>query len=393
MEVTMLNQTLEQLTPIELLLLQKHVKKGKEHLKKWLSNQEVSELFQLGKIDSESKKAVDADKTEFLGSITAVLNTVLTATLGAWMGVSAFTGFHTNSASFFYGILSSCIALGAFVGYENYKMTKNTAKEAVEKERIKTVELNILTELNHKRSVEIREKIRELDQMLTEMNIKGIEAVERPSNELNDHEVCLNWLNQADKVVRELDEKGPFSLLFTTELDQARFLLLAALAEDQGKNKQAATQILTKLADASYQPRVDMGWWITSNFRSIVLSLIPTLFGVFSSLFVYLEGAPKLAQQMGQYDLYFYLNRVDVKEMELKGAIAITIYFCLAALYNNWKAFKRDQELSNMDTLLTREETKLELQDDKFLKLKRIDAVIKPLYRLYTSLKKITVAV
>ena len=90
----MLSQSqLCKLSARELLLIQKHVHLGKEHLAHLLTKQEFQHILQLGDVASREEDRLFTDKAEIAGHATMVINTMMTSTLGAWMGFSGFWDF------------------------------------------------------------------------------------------------------------------------------------------------------------------------------------------------------------------------------------------------------------------------------------------------------------
>lgn len=385
----MLSTELEQSTPSELLLLQKYVKLGQKHLEKHLTEEELSSLSSLGKIEKHTEEEMSADRPEFVGNTSMILNSVFTAILGMWLGISGFLGFHLDSPWLFFSLLAFCGLLGAFLGFQSNKLIKYKAQNSIDQRKTKNIELNLLKIINRNRENEIREKIHSLDQLLKEMKIQGADLSELSMQEFNDYEICLNWLSQTDRAVKDLYQNKVVSQAFLAEVEEVKTFLNNHLTNDQKRKKEGALGMIQKLSSSPIQPSMPTQSWIQANFQTLIVSLTPVLLGGFSSLFVYLGGATRIADDMGQRNLFHFLNQPHVKYTELVIALSITAYFGFTFLYMNRKAFRREQELAKIQTLLTREETKLELLDDKFLKIKQIEQIMKPICKLHQFLKKI----
>jgi hypothetical protein len=380
---------LSQLTPSELLLLQKHLKLGKKHLLRRLNDEEISYLFGLEKIDLQTQKKLGVYAPEFLGNMSLALNSIFTAILGTWSGMSGLLKFKL-SLPIFFSLLAFCTLIGGWIGFNHYKLIKKTTDDALEKEKSRVVEIQILKILNHQRKAEINRKIVEINEILQCLKIEGIELLDSLNHQLNDYEICLNWLNQTEKALKELHSDELSTDVFFAEIEKTKTLLQEQLLENSKRKEGAVVEILRKLGAAPIQPHVSIQNWLKSNFRNLIVSLTPVIFGGFSSLFVYLGGAPKLAEETGLSNLASFLGNPEVKYIELAIAACITVYFSLAFLYVNHHAFKRDQELAKTEVLLDREETKLDLLDDKLLKIKQIAEFMKPLENVYSVLKKLT---
>jgi len=381
---------LEHLTPTDLLLLQKHVKLGKNHLKDRLTEQEISQIYKLRKIDKQTERQIAADTPELMGSASLMINTIFTTILGAWMGISGFLEYRLDSFPIFLFLLLSCILIGGSFGYSNYQSIKRATDEALEQRKTKAIETQILHVLNQKREQELKESFKEIEEILKNLQITDSEFLELPIEQLNDSEVCLNLLNQMEHATKEL--QGNESAAFISEVEKIKNSLQSHLIKEQKRKKEELTQTIHKLKNSSLPFKVRMKSWIRKNLRLIIVSIIPVVLGGFSSLFVYFGGAPKLAQEMGRRDLFYFLSQPYIKHIEVIIALGITIYFTFVFFHTNYKAFKRDQELTKMNDLLTQEEAKLELLDDKILKINRIAEILKPIDLLYRVLRQTNVS-
>lgn len=379
---------LKQLSPLELLLVHKHIKLGKKHLHEWLSDEEMEQLLLLVKKDKEAEKGMDADTPEFVGRISLALNTIFTATFGAWMGVSGFMDLSLNKPFLFFSLLGFATLMGGLIGFHNYQYTRKEAKNAIEEKQIKMITTNILKTLNQYREEELENKFSNLNEILKKLQISGIELLNLPPHEFNDHKVCLNWLYQTDRAIKDLEKNEQMAHLFSAEIKAVQTSLEGDIDRDNRRKKAFSSSVIHKLTGYSIQPPARTPSWVRTNFRSIFISMIPVMLGGFSSFFVYIGGAPRIAQEMSQTELYTFLVQPKVKYIELVTALGMTLFFAYSSVYLNWKAFKRDQELKKIDAIVMKEEMQLELIDDKFLKVKQVEDVMKPISRLYTAFKK-----
>src|SRR4051812_5405172 len=76
------------LAPTDLLLLQKHIKLGKKHLERCISPQEIDAIFACVPCPRKAEEALAATPMEVVSQVVVVCNTVLTATLGLWFGLT-----------------------------------------------------------------------------------------------------------------------------------------------------------------------------------------------------------------------------------------------------------------------------------------------------------------
>lgn len=380
---------LKHFAPLELLLLYKHVKLGKKHLRHWLSEEEIAEILALTREDQETEREIKADTSEVIGGVSLVLNTIFTATFGAWMGISGFLKLSLNKPFLFFSLLLFCSLVGGYIGFFQYQFTKKAAQNAVDQKQMKEIELSILKTLKFHRSSEMEHKRHDLNDLLKKLHIDGMELLDIPAEEFDDHEVCLNWLNQIDRAIKDLEKNKEMAHFFSTEVKAVKSALEEAKARDQKRKKGLIAHIVHKLTDSLAHPPLPSSSWVRDHSRQILISLTPVLLGGFSSLFVYLGGAPRIAEEMSQTKLYEFLSQPVVKYTELVMAIGMTCFFAYSSVHSNWKSFKRDQEWKKITALTTREETDLQLMDDQFLKMKQVEDVMKPIGRMYLAFKKL----
>lgn len=342
-------EPLRQLTPSEILLIRKHLQLGKKHLDRVLSRKESQEIFSLA---DEAEDPMESDSFEVIGTASLVLNSVLTATLGAWMGLSGFLGLSLGSKPLFVSLLIFAVGVGGLIGLRAGYQAKKKADRAIEEKKLYEIERHLISLINQKRRIETEEKTIELIRFLEERGIRNPE-IQEP---FLVHEACLNWLDQ----MQALDPQAePLKKGLQNRVENKR-----------SQNTSEWHHILRKLGKAPSQPPLKWRPWIRANWRGILSGLVPTLLGVFSSLFVYLGGAPELAHQMGYEGFFHILMQPKMKLIELTTALLITLYFAISYLYANHKSYLRDQTLSQMRLTLEKEENAMEGLDDRLLKIK-----------------------
>ena len=152
-------ETWHTLTPPELILLQKHIELGKERLVTLLGKQGFQELLQLGKPKQGTLNELKEDNAEISGIALLTVNTILTGTFGGWMGFSAVMEFDLSSRWAFWMIFSLAILVGAAIGYQNFRFTKQAGERAVQTLKLLELKLDILEEIQVEHgTVEIRDR-------------------------------------------------------------------------------------------------------------------------------------------------------------------------------------------------------------------------------------------
>ncbi|MFI5334312.1 MAG: hypothetical protein ACHQT8_03995 [Chlamydiales bacterium] len=376
---------LHKLTPTELLFLQKHIKLGKDHLETCLTKEELDSLFNLATIPHRAKEQLKTTGAEVLGQSSLVVNSILTATLGGWMGLSGFLQLDMSSKPVFYSVASSAWLLGGFIGFQSGRVRRNQSAAALDKRKLQDLEVAIIQEINRQRKEEIDLKTTELLLMLEHLTI----PVKRREIE-NSHDLQALALKWADALEQRVEEhpRSDFAKYFLLELHEAKNALSIKKAVETEKSEDAEkfSKIADKLSRASMQPQIKLKSWLKANWSRLVVELTPTMLGGFSSLFVYMGGLPNVARAMGNEPLVNFLSDPKVKVLQLIFAVCTTIYFGSSFLYLSRKAFKRDQEISKMQIYITREENMMTVLDDKLLRIKEALRVFEPLEHIMRTM-------
>ena len=138
------------LTPAELIILEEHLKLGMPHLKQQLTKSEVERLLGALSLSQMQIAKIGKSNTEISGNLSLVLNTIFTATFGAWIGYSAFWGLSLASFWIFSMIIAIAASVGVFIGYQSIRATKQQSLEATNKQRINLLQIEILKKLEIK---------------------------------------------------------------------------------------------------------------------------------------------------------------------------------------------------------------------------------------------------
>lgn len=361
---------LETLTASELIFLQKHLKLGREHLKEHLADQEIEEILKIGRIAQETKEDLQSDKAEMSGRIVTAVNSALTAILGGWMGFTGFIGMKFDSAILCASVVAFAGAVGAWAGYQTVRYTKKSAQKALEKRRLQKIELLILKRLKKKRNEEISATKAELDFVLQEL---GVNTTDQLNQTFHYPENGISWLDQilskVNKSAQFQDKRAHQKLL--GEIIAARASLFKSLDHAELKQKMAFTEIFNKLSRGSPHP-ASLTFWVKKNLRSVLLSSVPAILGGLSSLFVYINGIPKVAKDLGQEAIWILHQQPQTRMVEMAIALAITAFFAYSFFHINYKNFRRDAEISNTRMEIVQEENIVSVLDDELLKLKTL---------------------
>jgi hypothetical protein len=388
---------LDHLTVAELIILEEHIKIGEKHLKKHVTEEEFHELLALPDISEKSAGRIKSTDTEIAANLSLVLNTIFTATFGAWMGYSGFLGLDLFSGWTFGFIVFIAACLGGFIGYQNVQATKGQARNSIHLQKFQMLQLKILEKIKQK-------KTQEKDQLIQNINhqFRSLSEGSFAGSKSNTLDLFAEWDAKLKEIIHDkmsLFEHVAAKNLFMNELSTIQLDLKRVMSNypqdenievihENAKNRHLASY-LQKLINVSPKRSVSPPDWLESSKQSILIGLAPTLLGGFSSLNVYLGGVPLILKNYGREDLAALLANPKVKAIELTISLLITFYFGFSFLYANRKNFKRQRELAKSAQLIIQTESTLTLLDAWTIKLKELKSSLDRLVRMYTLIKSL----
>jgi hypothetical protein len=377
----MLVDQLDHLTPAELILLEEHLKLGVSHIKHHLTDREFDKLLAAGSVDKERLNKLENTETELSGNLSLILNTIFTATFGAWLGYSSFLEFSISSFWVFISIVLLAALIGSFIGYESVKSTKQQARGSIQLQKLHFLQLQILKKVHQKRTAEIDKIISDLNTLFPPFSFSGLTG--KPKEEL------AEWASKLEKMLEDklrLNKNTPLYATCAGELAEVQSEFKRALidwfekkgelgvihSKFQEQKEEKLDSSLRKLINVSPKHSSEPPSWIKTNARSLVVGLAPTLLGGFSSISVYLGGVPLILKTFGYDNLFLFFSDPTVKMVEISISLLITLYFGFSFVYINRKAFKRYQELVKTDKTIIQNESSLTVLDAQMLKLKEL---------------------
>jgi hypothetical protein len=363
---------LNDLTPPELILLQKHVELGKDHLIELLGKRGLFDFLQWAKTKQEIVERNRADETEVSGNLILTINTIITGSFGGWMGLSAVMELNLHSPLILGAVFSFAALLGALIGYQNFRSTKMDAIENIQSLQMAQFEIDMLALVRQIREQELRE----------------IEADLFNFSTLKEKVPFCNWLVGFEKTVEEQlsSHRGQSIYPFLesemeTIKEEIKKNFEASFSKKGGSKAVDPSQehehrnlppfIKTMISSYPKESKSSK-LWIRRNARKILISLIPTLVGGFGSMFVYLSGTTEIAKAFEYHHLVSFLTSAHAKYVKLALALLFTAYFGFSFLYSNKKSYKRSRELEKKRELISKEESSLTLLDEQLFKLRKV---------------------
>lgn len=111
-----------------------------------------------------------------------------------------------------------------------------------------------------------------------------------------------------------------------------------------------------------------------------MISLIPTMLGGFSSLFVYLSGSTEIANAFEYYNLVAILSSPQAKLFKLIITIFATAYFIFSFLYSYKKNHMRNREIKNRMDEIVKLEASLTILDERLFKLRKVSEDVEKIF-------------
>ncbi len=397
------------LTPAELIILEEHLKLGIPHLKEHLSKREVERLLGSLSLSQLQISEIGRSNIEISGNLSLILNTVFTATFGAWLGYSAFWGLSLSSTWVFGFIVTIAASFGVLIGYQSVRFTKQQSMEAINAQRINFLQIEILKIIHEKRREEIDAIILQLDDLFANLSfgtffkekVSVLNLLGKSTNEISEWalkveaigraklDVCFNGLVSeecTEEWVKIQEELSQNAISFFEKKEELQVIHNGS----QVNNEETIDSSLRKLISRAPKKSEKSLSWIRSNIRALVLGLAPTLLGGFSSLSVYLGGVPLILKNFGYDKSILFFANPKVKMVEFAISLLITLYFGFSFAYMNWNAFKRYREIKKTNQNIIQMESALTVLDVNMLALKELRSSAIQLMRFFKIVSKIT---
>lgn len=110
----------------------------------------MDELLGWCRLSQEQEEQMSAGRVELMGNMSLIINTILTSTFGAWMGLSACIGCGLGSIKMLTFISMVAFFVSGMIGYVSLTMTKNQARQSINNQRLHNLQLYVLQLINKK---------------------------------------------------------------------------------------------------------------------------------------------------------------------------------------------------------------------------------------------------
>jgi hypothetical protein len=404
-------QYLEDFDLRQLEILFKHVSLGHDHLKTILTKKQLADLFEWGDIRDEHKRQILATKAEKLGNMSLIINTILTSTFGAWMGLSGCIGFGLGSYKALTIISIIAFFVSGLTGYMSLNTTKQQAKLAIENQRLLNLQFRVLKAIISKVKEKINKQIQYLNSAIVILGGMNTTDEVRKEFAFETLETTYEWFEQLEVALQSRMEEVKGSSAFEFYQNQINQILyqikktfakhikylenLSLTQQKINRNTQIMPslpflKILTNPAYGApkYHQRPVLAW-TKDNFTRILLGLTPTIWGGFASMFVFVGGIPNIARELGYTQLANFLIQPSSRVVEIGMALSVTSYFAFSFLYSYRKSWQRQSLLDQTTNEISTEETHLLEYSHKLNTLYKIKNFTQKIITIFNALKQV----
>ncbi len=383
----MSSNSLDHLTSRELLFLKKHVELGKDHLKEYLSDQEVNDVLHLEHVSKQTKDAMFPDTAELSGHLMPAINGGIGLIFGGWMGLNGFMHLGLDKGSGFLFGVALALIVGCLLGFINFRNNEKNIKNSVEKRKFQSVEMLTLQTLIRKRKQEMEDLINQINDSLKAIGISP-NGISPEADSFNPQTMGVEWLTGWAQKIKNSAQviQEPLYSFFLEHIEQVK----ESFSKEQidYRKRKGFGSVLQKLSQAPLHPPASLRSWIKSNWKTLISQAIPTIIGGFCSLFTYFDNIPKVAKVLGQ-EHFLYTYWTAVQPFQLLIMIGITGYFAYCFFHNNYKNFQRNKALTQAHIHIVQEEKALSLLEDNLIKVQTLDSMMQKVTPLLSIYEKV----
>lgn len=401
---------LEDFSLSQLNILLKHLRLGPDHLKLILTPKQLHDFFNWPDLKSQ-KEEISADKIEKLGNMSLIINTILTSTFGAWMGLSGCLGCGLGSFKMLLFISILAFFVSGLTGYMSLKTTQHQANDAIFNHAISQFELHVLKVINQK--IEERQKAVSfyLHTAVVILANSKEEFAERRNNLFKNMSDAYEWyenlmnvlkarLETSDEKTIDIYENQTQRISFLLKKTIAKYFSILENIAHANQNKERRLQIMPTLPFLKILTNYSTGFskyreqksssGIKSPAKSqLFIGIIPTIWGGFASMFVFVGGIPNIARELDFVGLASVLTTPLARTVEITLAGFITCYFAFAFLYSYRKSWQRQRVLAEIEKDIAYQEAQLLENNHNLDMLHKVKMYVQKLISVFTVVKKI----
>ncbi len=374
-----MKEDIRELNLKELNCLLKHLKLGSDHLKRKLNPDQFKELLKWVPIEEKQETRIEDNKKGKVSHFMPVLNTIFTSIFGAALGFSAMIGYDLSIPTRIAIIGFSALFISFVMGYVCHKRTQERADQTEMDLKILKNQQTILT-IIHDRLKEDSDKVLKLYHLIftrfSDLGFKLNKTHQLETDEnLNKELLSLTQLlkRKIQKISKEttyiiyrsylLKKIKKINHLLQNQSNHVEKINLFDLNENSLQSL-SFLRVLTDLQSVStkkapFDPA-------KNESINIFYDILPTLLGTFASLFVFANGIPDIAHQLGATEIEHFFSHQHARIAELIIMVIVTTYFGVCFFYARKKSQLRKKEIQTsrkkiIDTELVVQEVEIKI--------------------------------
>lgn len=298
------------------------------------------------------------------------------------MGLSACIGCGLGSIKMLTFISMVAFFVSGIIGYVSLTMTKNQARQSINNQRLHNMQLYVLQLINKK----INEKADNACFYLNTavfilQNERPQLTLEKTNHSFRSVADGYEWYEKLNQVLRirlgQVSHLVPCET-YQKQVDQMAYLIKKTLAKHRSflesialaaqKNQRqqkliSALPCFKVLTNPSFGPPkyrcLAPVSWIRANQQQLFLGVVPTIWGGFASMFVFVGGIPNIARELHFTALADFLVQPTARGVEITMAAIVTCYLAFSFLYSSKKGWQRQKLLEKTERVIADEETLL----------------------------------
>lgn len=400
---------LEDFSLSQLNILLKHLRLGLDHLKLILTPKQLEQLFKWCDLEENQKKQISTDRIETLGNMSLIINTILTSTFGVWLGLSGCLQCGLGSFKMLMSISILAFFISGLTGYISLQTTKHQARKAISNQVIHQFQLRVLKLINAKVEGKQHASAFYLHTAIVILENNKEEASDNKNDFLSfrNTQEAYHWYEKLmsllnfhleevnDENTAKIYENQIHRISFHIKKTIAKYFSILENLVAAKKNEKRRLQMMTTLPFLKILTTASNGFpkyrpassWM--NINQLLIGIIPTIWGSFSSMFVFVGGIPTIAGELDLLWLSSLLTTPLARIFEITLAGLITCYFAFAFLYSSRKSKQREQLVEEIEKDINQEETRLLENNHRLDMLYKIKMHVQKLISIFAVVKKI----
>lgn len=328
---------------------------GESHLIKILQKQRYLKILDTVSLTERQKNELREGLYIKSGKAALTINTILSSTLGAWMGLYDFLNSTQESRIELFAILIFAVIICSLIGYISFHSSNEENSKNIRAQKINNLKICCGKIILKKRKLLVFYSINKCNMILEDFYKNnnwesGMCLYLKANSTNNDRQVIKNLLcNYIKKQIPVFEMVRHYTLCAYTKKNEKK----------THEKSDQCFRALTKAPQGDTKSSDQFFSWAQKNKKNILITFLPVLFGAFASSFVYLVGVPHIVEQYNILAIDNALKTKTIKWLSLTVILCITIYFSYISVHSIYRSYKRNVRLTKSEKKFSRIETEI----------------------------------